>query len=108
MAQRKESSEFENTKREAEQMWKTFLTTFGLVFLAELGDKTQLATMLLVAQNKSPWAVFLGAAGALVLSSLLGVLCGSALARYVPQNYIHAGAGVAFIVIGALLLLGKF
>jgi len=88
-------------------MWKTFLTTFGLVFLAELGDKTQLATMLLVAQNKSPWGVFLGAAGALVLSSLVGVLCGSFVARCVPQNYIQNGAGVAFIIIGALLLFGK-
>ena len=89
-------------------MWKTFLTTFGLVFLAELGDKTQLATMLLVAQNKSPWGVFAGAAVALVLSSLLGVLFGSTIARLVPQNYIQSGAGVAFIIIGALLLFGKF
>lgn len=89
-------------------LWKTFLMTFGLVFLAELGDKTQLATMLLVAQNKSPGAVFLGAAVALVLSSFLGVMFGSVIARFVPQHYLQNGAGVAFVVIGALLLLGKF
>jgi putative Ca2+/H+ antiporter (TMEM165/GDT1 family) len=88
-------------------MLKTFLMTFGLVFLAELGDKTQLATMLLVAQNKSPWAVFLGAATALVLSSVVGVLFGSVLARLVPPSYIQSGAGVVFVIIGLLLLLGR-
>jgi len=87
--------------------WKTFLVAFGLVFLAELGDKTQLATMLLVAQNKSPTSVFLGAAAALVLTSLLGVMAGAALTRLVPLNLIRSGAGAAFILIGALLLLGK-
>ena len=88
-------------------MIKTFLVTFGLVFLAELGDKTQLATMLLVAQNKSPWAVFVGAASALVLSSLIGVLFGGVIAKVVPPNYIQSGAGVVFILIGVFLLLGK-
>lgn len=87
---------------------KTILTTFGLVFLAELGDKTQLATMLLVAQNKSPLGVFIGSAGALVTSSLVGVLAGSTITRLIPANYIQLGAGVAFIVIGALLVFGKF
>lgn len=88
-------------------MWKTFMMTFGLVFLAELGDKTQLATMLLVSQGKSPWMVFAGAALALALSSVLGVVCGAAIGRCVPQHYIQYGAGVAFMVVGALLLLGK-
>jgi len=88
--------------------WRTVLTTFGLVFLAELGDKTQLATMLLVAQNKSPLGVFLGSAGALVMSSLVGVLAGAAITRVVPPNYIQFGAGLAFVVIGILLVLGKF
>ncbi|MGI5839641.1 MAG: TMEM165/GDT1 family protein [bacterium] len=87
--------------------WKTFLATFALVFLAELGDKTQLATMLLVAQNKSPGSVFLGAAAALVLTSFFGVMAGAALTRLVPLPLIRSGAGAAFILIGALLLLGK-
>lgn len=88
--------------------WKTIITTFGLVFLAELGDKTQLATMLLVAQNKSPLGVFIGSATALVMSSLVGVLAGAAITRIIPPSYIQLGAGIAFIAIGALLVAGKF
>lgn len=86
---------------------KAFLTTFGLVFLAELGDKTQLATMLLVSQGQSAKTVFLGAASALVLSSLLGVFAGSWLVKLFPPNVLQTGAGIAFIAIGALLLVGK-
>lgn len=89
-------------------MLKTFLSTFGLVFVAELGDKTQLATMLLAAQGKSPYAVFLGSAGALVASSLVGVLAGAALTRIVPESLLRTGAGVLFIALGVLLLLRKF
>lgn len=88
--------------------WKTLMTTFGLVFLAELGDKTQLATMLIATQSKSLVSVFLGSALALVLSAGLGVLLGAALSRYVPTNYLQTGAGAAFMVIGLLLILGKF
>ncbi|MCW3490789.1 TMEM165/GDT1 family protein [Dethiobacter alkaliphilus] len=87
---------------------KAFLTTFALVFLAELGDKTQLATMLLVSQGQPMKMVFLGAASALVLSSLIGVLAGAWLGKIFPPNVIQNGAGVAFIGIGILLLLGKF
>lgn len=88
-------------------MWKTILSTFLLVFLAELGDKTQLSTMALASKSSSIWYVFIGSAAALVLSSLIGVLAGSVINRYVPQNYIQIGAGLSFLVIGALLLLGK-
>lgn len=87
--------------------WKTFFVTFGLVFFAELGDKTQLATMTLAAQTKQFWPVFLGAALALVASALLGVVFGAAIARVVPARVIHTGSGVAFIVIGMLLLSGR-
>lgn len=88
--------------------WETVFSTFSLVFLAELGDKTQLATMLLVAERRSPWGVFLGAASALALSSLLGVAAGSVLARLIPQQYVQTGAGLAFILVGVLLLSGRF
>jgi putative Ca2+/H+ antiporter (TMEM165/GDT1 family) len=88
-------------------MLKTVLTAFGLVFLAELGDKTQLATMLLTAQSRSPVAVFIGAATALVVSSVLGVIVGGLVMRVVPTRYIQMVAGAAFIVIGGLLLAGK-
>ncbi len=87
--------------------WQTFLSTFGLVFLAELGDKTQLATMLLVAQEKSPAAVFAGSASALVLSSFIGVVAGLAITKVVPTSFIQTGAAIAFITIGALMLVGK-
>ncbi|MDI3538614.1 MAG: hypothetical protein PWP58_1505 [Bacillota bacterium] len=88
-------------------VWKTVLTTFSLVFLAELGDKTQLATLLLAAESRALWSVFLGAAGALVLSSLIGVLAGEALTRFIPPHYLQTAAGVAFIFLGVLLLLRK-
>jgi len=87
---------------------KVALTTFATVFLAELGDKTQLATMLLVAQGKSPLAVFLGSASALVVSSLVGVLAGGVIAKYIPEIWVRAAAGSGFIILGVLLLLGRF
>lgn len=88
-------------------MWKTIVTAFFLVFLAELGDKTQLSTMLLASKSDSIWLVFVGSACALVLSSLLGVALGSCINKYIPQLYIQIGSGVAFLIIGVLLLFGK-
>jgi putative Ca2+/H+ antiporter (TMEM165/GDT1 family) len=83
------------------------LSTFGLIFLAELGDKTQLTTMMLAAQTDSALAVFVGAAAALALSALLGVVFGEAITRVVPTQMIHLAAGIAFIGLGLLLVLGK-
>lgn len=88
--------------------WQTFISTFLLVLLAELGDKTQLSVMLLASQDKPLWGVFLGASAALVAASLLAVIVGASLARYLPAFYIQKGAGIAFIIIGFLLFLGKF
>jgi Ca2+/H+ antiporter, TMEM165/GDT1 family len=82
-------------------------STFGLVFLAELGDKTQLATLSLAASGQSRLAVFLGSAAALVVTSGLGVLAGEALARAVPPIWIKRAAGMAFIVMGVLFLVGR-
>ena len=79
---------------------KLLLTTFGLVFLAELGDKTQLATFCFSADCDSKISVFLGSAGALVLSSLIAVVFGAAVSRVVPPNYIKIGAGVFFVIVG--------
>jgi len=86
---------------------RTVLVTFGLVFFAELGDKTQMATMMLAAKNRSPLAVFLGAATALSLTALLAVVFGEAIIKVIPQRYLQALAGVAFILIGVLLVSGK-
>ena len=88
-------------------MLKTILTTFLLVFIAELGDKTQLTTMILVAKNKSIWPIFFGAALALVCSSLVGVFAGSIISKFVSPNFIQNAAALAFILVGILLLLGK-
>lgn len=84
-----------------------FWLAFGLVFLAELGDKTQLATLMLSANGHPPVVVFLGAAVALVLVALISVVLGDALGNVVPVRVIHACAGVAFLVIGGLLLFGR-
>ena len=69
--------------------------------LAELGDKTQLATFCLTADcGDSKLSVFLGSAGALVLSSLIAVLLGAAFSRFIPANYIKIAAGIFFVAVG--------
>jgi putative Ca2+/H+ antiporter (TMEM165/GDT1 family) len=78
-----------------------FATVFATVFVAELGDKTQLATLLYDADaENSRWVVFAGAAVALVATSALGVLAGSALARYVDERTLGWLAGLGFIAVG--------
>ncbi len=86
---------------------KVLLTTFGMIFLAELGDKTQLATFAFAAENKARLAVFLGSACALVLTSLLAVVFGAAIGRLVPANYIKIGAGALFVLLGLWMLLSS-
>lgn len=85
-----------------------FLTTFGVIFLAEMGDKTQLAAMTLSAESKRPLAVFLGAALALICVSAIGVLLGSVVGNYIPLAWVKRGAALLFIAIGVLILLDKF
>ena len=85
---------------------KVLLTVFVTVFVAELGDKTQLATMLYAADREvSKLTVFLGASLALVLASGIGVLAGSMLSEYVSEKTLHYIAGVGFIVIGVWTLV---
>jgi putative Ca2+/H+ antiporter (TMEM165/GDT1 family) len=80
---------------------KILLTVFATVFVAELGDKTQLATMLFAADREvSKLTVFLGASLALVFASGIGVLAGSMLSEYVSEKVLHYIAGVGFIIIG--------
>ncbi len=88
--------------------WRVLLTTFGVIFLAEMGDKTQIAAMTMAAEKKRPWEVFIAASLALTLVSAIGVVVGSMLSHYLPLEWIKRGAGVAFIIIGALILIGKF
>jgi putative Ca2+/H+ antiporter (TMEM165/GDT1 family) len=86
--------------------WKLLGSTYAAIFLAELGDKTQLATLTL-ATERSRWTVFLGSALALVTSSLLAVLGGDVVARTIPPQWIKRGAGVLFVVLGISFLAGR-
>jgi putative Ca2+/H+ antiporter (TMEM165/GDT1 family) len=88
--------------------WRVLLTTFGVIFLAEMGDKTQIAAMTMAAEKKRPWEVFIAASLALMAVSAIGVMVGNTLGQYLPLEWIKRGAGVSFIVIGVLILLGKF
>ncbi|NCO59133.1 MAG: hypothetical protein COZ70_06040 [Deltaproteobacteria bacterium CG_4_8_14_3_um_filter_51_11] len=84
---------------------KIMLTTFGMVFLAELGDKTQLATFAFSADSNSRLSVFLGSASALVLTSLLAVVFGALMGKIIPPAYLRMGAGVLFLVLGVWMLV---
>lgn len=84
--------------------WKLIGTTFAAVFIAELGDKTQLATLSFASSGSSRLAVFLGSAAALVASSAIAVLAGEALTRVIPPRTLQRAAGVLFVVIGAWVL----
>ena len=85
--------------------FKLMVTTFVAVFLAELGDKTQLATLAFASSGSSRWAVFVGSASALVCTSALAVLGGEVVARLVSPLVLKRLAGVAFAAIGAWILL---
>jgi len=85
---------------------KTLFTVFGSVFVAELGDKTQLATLLFASEKEvSKLTVFIGSASALVLTSALGVLVGALLSEHINGRYLHYLAGAGFIAIGVWTLL---
>jgi len=81
------------------------ISTFLTVFLAELGDKTQLATVALSGTSDRPFAVFVGSSSALVLASLLGALAGGSVASVVPTEVLQLLAAVGFLIIGTRLLL---
>ncbi len=85
---------------------KVLLTVFIMVFIAELGDKTQLATMLFAADKAvSKWTVFLGASLALIVASGIGVLAGGVMSQYVSERNLHYIAGIGFVGIGIWTLL---
>lgn len=84
--------------------WKVLFIAFGTLFLAELGDKTQLAVFTLVATHKDPLAVFVGASIALALVTLIGAVFGQLVTRYVPTNYLQLAAGILFVGIGIFVL----
>jgi len=87
--------------------WKLFASTFAAMFVAELGDKTQLAALSFSAGSASKWTVFFASAGALVLSSAIAVAAGEAVSRFVSPIWLKRAAGAIFIVMGVLFLVKK-
>ena len=77
-----------------------FLSTFATLFLAEMGDKTQLAVVTLTGSTRKPMPVFLGAAAALVAVTAIGVIFGQTAARFVPEQYMKRGAALLFVGMG--------
>ncbi len=86
--------------------WSTLISTFGLVFIAELGDKTQLAVVTQTCKHRRPWAVFLGASGALALVTGLGVVGGQGLCRLIPERLLLWISSIAFVLMGILMGIG--
>lgn len=84
--------------------WVVFSSTFLSIFLAEIGDKTQLSTLLMSAESQSPGVVFLGAAAALITTSLLGVLLGQWLANRLTPKTLNTAAGISLLLVSAMLL----
>jgi putative Ca2+/H+ antiporter (TMEM165/GDT1 family) len=88
--------------------WKLAATSFGIVFLAELGDKTQLAALALAGKSGNALSVFIGAASALVLTTLIGVAVGETFAKLFPEKAVDIGSAVLFIGVGLFLLIRTF
>ena len=84
------------------------LSTFLTIFIAELGDKTQLATLTISGTSNKPLAVFLGSSTALVFASLLGALAGGSISNFVPEIILKSIASFTFFIIGIRLLINSF
>ena len=84
------------------------LSTFITIFIAELGDKTQLATLTMSGTSNKPLAVFLGSSTALILASLLGALAGGSISNFVPEIILKSIASVTFFIIGIRLFINSF
>ena len=84
------------------------LSTFLTVFIAELGDKTQLATLTISGTSNRPLAVFLGSSSALIFASLLGALTGGSISSFIPEFYLKGIASLTFLIIGTNLFINSF
>jgi putative Ca2+/H+ antiporter (TMEM165/GDT1 family) len=84
--------------------WNALFSTLGLVFIAELGDKTQLAVVTQTCKHRKPWAVFLGASAALIAVTALGAIGGQILGQFIPERILRIAAALAFVVMGGLII----
>ncbi len=91
-----------------ESSFVTFGTTFVTIFLAEIGDKTQLSTLLMSAESHSPWVVFLGSGAALITTSFLGVVLGSWISTKLSPKTVEKSAGVMLLLISVMLFWDVF
>ena len=98
----------ESKTKDANPFLSILITTFSTIFLAELGDKTQLATLILSAQSGRPLIVFIGAALALISTSLLGVLIGRWIANNLPRQRFTVVSGIVMLSLGIYLVAQGF
>jgi len=87
--------------------WKIFLTAFTAIFIAEIGDKTQLAVLGFSTKSNSVISIFLGAMCAFFVVTLIAVLFGEVITKYVPEKALHYGSATLFIIIGIWTFLTK-
>ncbi|GAN35033.1 MAG: UPF0016 family protein [Candidatus Brocadia sp. AMX2] len=87
--------------------WKIVVSVFVTIFLAELGDKTQLASILMTSKTNKPVLVFIGTMLAFAVVTIIGVSVGGVITKFLPISFIKVGAAIAFIIIGILILVGK-
>lgn len=91
-----------------ESSFVTFGTTFVTIFLAEIGDKTQLSTLLMSAESHAPWVVFLGSGAALITTSFLGVVLGSWISTKLSPKTVEKSAGIMLLLISVMLFWDVF
>ena len=109
MGQPNSNSKIENNdSKDGTSFFSILITTFSTIFLAELGDKTQLATLMLSAQSGRPLIIFIGAALALISTSLLGVLIGRWIANNLPRQRFTVLSGIIMLSLGLYLVLQGF
>ena len=109
MGQPNPNSQIEkNESEDGTTFFSILITTFSTIFLAELGDKTQLATLMLSAQSGRPLIIFIGAALALISTSLLGVLIGRWIAKNLPRQSFTVISGIIMLTLGIYLVFQGF
>ena len=100
-----DSKQESSDQRDSNSFFSILITSFSTIFLAELGDKTQLATLILSAQSGRPLIIFIGAALALISTSLLGVLIGRWIANNLPRQRFTVVSGIIMLSLGIYLVI---